>query len=322
MFAPFRPTIAALALVVLTAASPVLAVDALQQAAATAASAREAYDAADYSRAAALYLTAWQSAPGQVGLLYNSARAAHLAGQLQFATERYLHYLAIPERDKSVDAKVNGYLDEMRVRVAEQHAEAGDRALAAADSETAVTEYHQAVTALPNRVEWLAKLAQAEESRGNKDAARTHWRLFLAKTTADSPGHAVAEQRLAALDKPTTPAPSPSTPMGRLPGWIGVGLGAATGVTAVIMAGVAATQQSTLNAKLAEHDASGAITGIGYAQAQADHDAIGRMKTASLFTGLVGVALAGAGVAWILTHGDAQVTFAPGPGFGTLTARF
>ncbi len=320
MFAHFRIIIATIALVSVLAAAPASALDALQQAAATAATAREAYDAAAYDRAAALYLAAWQIAPSQVGLLYNAGRAAHLAGQLRAAIERYQQFLTIPERDKSVDAKIHGYLEEIRVRLAEEQVVAGDRALAAADAPTAVQAFREAVTALPDRVQWLPRLAQAEEAAGDRDAARMHWRLYLAKAAPDAAERALATRHLGDPDVGATAKPAVTPP--RWPGWLGLGLGVATGATAVTLAVLASGRQTTLNGQLAQHDAAGLITGIAYPDAQTEHDAIGRQKTSALVVGCVGIALAGAGVAWLLTHGDAQVTVAPGPLSAALTARF
>ncbi len=72
-----------------------------------------AYKAGDYKRAAIMYRAAWHTNPKMLTYLYNSARAAQLAGSLDDAERDYRLYIDKARRDSPEVAKAWHHLGEI-----------------------------------------------------------------------------------------------------------------------------------------------------------------------------------------------------------------
>lgn len=291
----------------------------MRAASAVAASARQAYEVGNFAQAAALYMQAWKLVPAQTGLLYNAARAGHLAGQIDDAEANYRQFLALPDHDRAVDGKIQGFLDEIRLHRADVLAESAAKAMAAGHADTAAEQYRAALDAAPERLEWLPKLAAAEGAAGHPDQGRRHLRAYLDRAPADAPGRVQARLRLTELETPAEPQASAG---GQAPGWIALGLGVGAGATAGWLWWLAQGEQEDLNKRLAIRDAQGTVTGVDYPSAVRDHDQIGQHLTAAAVTGGAAVVLTAVGAWWLGTHGAARVAALPAPGGAILTARF
>ncbi|MEY3012985.1 MAG: hypothetical protein RIT45_1720 [Pseudomonadota bacterium] len=126
-------------------------------------------------------------------------------------------------------------------------------------------------------------------------------------------------------DKPTptpTPTPTPdSTPPWRTPTVIGgLALGAAAAIGGGVLLGLAASDQSTLDADLDRRDASGKIVGVDYDTYRDRQIAIDdRRRLGGISLGVGGALLAGSAVLWFFTREPATetVTWVPSAdGFG------
>lgn len=316
--------LACLAVLTVSTVRPAHAADNTKAAAALAGSARQAYDSGQHAKAAELYLQAWQAAPGQTGLLYNAARASHVAGLWDDAEARYRQFLDLPGHDKAIDAKVMGYLDEVRVKRAEDRARAATEAMQAGDAQAAMALYRAAVVQAPERFEWLPLLAEAERAAGQKESAREHLRTYLDRAPPDAPGRADTQRQLAewVLADGQAPVLAAEESSGKTPAWIVTGAGLAAAATAGWLWWHARGEQQDLNARLADRDSGNFVRGIGYDEAVAKHDSIGRYSTGAALTGGVAAALTGAGLWWLLRPAKAKVVIAPMPGGVTVGARF
>lgn len=287
-----------------------------------AAAARQAYDAGQYAKAADLYLKAWQAEPSQSGLLYNAARASHVGGLRDEAEQRYRQFLELPGHDAAVDAKVAGYLDDIRKSRAEDRAKAAAQARSTGDAHTAMALYRAAIGLAPERVDWLLPLAEVEETSGQRDAARQHLRAWLDASPADAPQRQDVQRRVVALGMPTgAVAQAPAENGSRGLAWVLTGVGVTAGLTAGWLAWRAHTEQGELDTDLAHKDAQGRIL-LPFSEAQRRHDLIQGDRTAAAWTGGAAVVLTGLGVWWLLSGESSRVAVAPVPGGVALGARF
>lgn len=281
-----------------------------------AATAREAYDAGRFAEAADLYLKAWQSAPTQTGLLYNAARASHLASQWREADQRYQQFLNLPEHDRVVDDKVRAYREQLRQQEAQAQAAEASRLLAAGQAAQAAGLYREALQRAPEQLEWLPPLAEAEAQNGQVPQARQDWQRYLQQTAEDAPQRAQVQIRLTETDQTVNKG------MGRTPGWIGAGLAVAAGATAIVLAVQAGSTQKTLNAQLADRDAQGHIRGVGWDEAQRTSSSIAQQKTAALIVGVTAIGLAGVSTWWLLRRDTSTVAVSFSPTGILLTGNF
>jgi tetratricopeptide (TPR) repeat protein len=292
---------------------------------AAATAARQAYDAGNFKEAADLYQQAFKSLPSQTGLLYNAARALHLAGQLLEAEAQYRVFLATPVHDKGTEAKANGYLEELRVKLAEVAAIDAEVASASREHGKAVAHWRDALGRTPDRAAWWLKRSAAEEAAGDRGSAVTSLQRYLTLAPAIAPERAKADQQLAIWEgrvKPavaTEVAPAQSR---RGLGWAFIAAGATAGLAGGGLTWWAQRQQDELHDDLAKTNASGAIAGVTWTEANERAERIGSTRTWGAIAAGVGLAGVGVGVVWLLRHPGAQVAVLPDGAGATLVARF
>lgn len=336
--------------------------DRAKAAAAMAGNAMKAYEKGDYERAAELFLNAWRTHPANSGLLYNAARATHLAGRADQAEALYKQFLEQAQKDPKLEEKAKGYLDELRLKRADAKAAEAEQAVKAGDHAGAARLYLDAARIAPERHVYRMRAAKARFQAGDLDEAEQGLKAWLAQAPADAPERGEAQtylDRIAEARKPkpaqaptqpktpagpsapgtqqgpggaqpgpgvTQPGPGvtqPGTQESQLLAWSTIGGGVAAGGAALGLWLVAAGAQDELNAKLENRNGKGLVTDIGYAEAQTESDRIAGLRSGAAIAGGVGVVALGVGT-WLLLRGKPaeRVQILPTPQGAHLAVRF
>lgn len=319
-----RWAVAAVALALYLAAAPLWAVDAVKSAQSMAKAAQVAYEGGDYSRAEKLFLDAFRTDAGQPLYLYSAGRAAHVAGRLDAAEQHYRAYLGQSQQDPAYAGKAKTYLADIAKQRRDAVVTEAERAERAGQHSLASRLYEQALMQSPDEIMLLFRIGRALFRAGEHAAARVRLAEYLDRAQADAPDRAEAtayRDQLAVGGKPAgVPAPdlavAAAVPKSaaRWPGWAAAGAGVALGVAAGAAYYMALTQRSELDARLAETDSNGKISGISLADAQRERESIGNLKTTAAVTAGAAV-VAGAIGTWLLVRAESpRVTAAPGQG--------
>lgn len=290
------------------------------------AAAQSEYDAGNFERAGELFLDIYRQDREAVVGLYNACRAYHLAGKLDKALELYRELLARPDLDPAVKAKVDKYLDDLRLKRAEAKADEAGRAEKAGNYALAARVWADALALAPEKTGWMLRLARAEHLAGNKDAALAGYDKYLALPAEQAPDQADAARWRAELapksfaDVPVpkdAPPPvvvaAPATPA-RWPGWTALAGGVALlggGAGLYLAQGDA---RAALDQQVADKQA-GKVAGIDYQSYQAKRAELnGAYRNAAILAG-AGAVAAGVG-AWLLVRSPGKVAVVPvGDGF-------
>ena len=313
--------------------------------------AQKAFDAAEFSRAAELYLDLWRQDASQPLYLYNAGRASHLGGQLDRAEDIYRQLLALPGLEQTRIDKTRGYIVEVQRRKGEHKAEEAAQFERKGKYDAAATTYSEAFELDSTRHAWLARAGRSLHLAGRRDDAGAAYRKFLKGAPKEAPDRAEVEGWLRELGgsagaaaAPQGGVPSPggaaAPAAGAAPGaafadptvtataaapgtpllaWIALGGGAAlTAGGAVLFLG-AQSDADALQAELdaSKHDVSGkAVIALDYDHIRDRNDAIAQSKTIGAAVAGVGVVSMGVGAWLALTAPKAQVAFAPAPDLG------
>ncbi len=290
--------------------------------------AQKEFDAANFDRAAVLFLQIWRQGKTMPVALYNAARSYHLAGKLDQAEELYREHLALAEAEPAQQAKVQAKLAELRLARADAYAEDALRAEKAGNFTLAVKMWAEAYAISPKPA-WMLKQARAEHLAGNKEAALKGYDKYLALAPEQAPAQADAARWRAELAPPSfvdVPLPKEPAPVvvqkavdkpSSLPGWVALGGGVVVGVGGLGLYLSTADDRKQFEADTAAKTA-GKITGTSKEEAQTLADRINTRVYASWAMGGVGVVAAGVG-AYLLTRPATAVAVAP-TGNGVLVA--
>lgn len=329
------------------AAEPAKGFDKSKAAAAMAQQASAAFEAADFARAAELYLGAHRSNPDPL-YLYGAGRAEHLAGKHEAAAEHLKQFLAAQtgdaeraQRAQKVLAEIDAARLDARVAEGEAVAKSGDPKLAA---QLWVDVARQA----PERFELHYRAAVAYQQAEDYPNALKELDAYLQAAGPDAASRSQAllrrdavarkikgEQSAASVPAPQPPpvvAPVVVPPpvvqriepkaggsnwpqLALLGGGVALGLGG-LGVYLATRGDI-----DSFNADTAV--TSGKITKISYAEAERRGASIRNRETLAWGLGGTGLVCAGVGT-WLLLRSDAKVVWTPGPtSFGTgLAWRF
>jgi len=308
----WRRTAAALLVCVAAAfAAPALAAPSKVVLALIAAAQKE-FDAGNFARSAELFLDIWKADKSQAVVLYNAARAAHLAGQVDRAEELYRDYLALPAADAAFVAKIQPHLRDLADRRADAKAESAGKAETAGHFALAAQLWADAVAARPDKPAWRLRHARALHLAGDKAAALAGYDKYLALPADQAPGQPDAARWRAELAPRTfdeVPAAKDSAPLvvatpadapSQLPGLalLAGGLALAAGG-----AGLYVATRGDVEAynKLVATDASGKVGGTSLTEANAERDRLNGRIYASW--GMAGGGAVAAGVgAWLLVR--------------------
>lgn len=308
--------------------------------------AQKEFDAGNFDRAGELFLEIWRQDNRQVVALYNAARSHHLAGKFEKAEDLYRALLAPGLLDAAAAGKVRGFLEELRPRRAEAKADEATRAEKASNYALAGQLWSDAARMMPEKPVWLLRSARAEHLAGHADAAARGYDGYLAVAPQDAAERGDAQRWRAELrpgaatapaigrQTPALPAPSvhevgpqapsvraTSAPARPLAGHATLGAGVLGVVAGGVLLGLAAADESTLQAKVAQTDGKGNVTGVAYGDAEQQATAIeSRYRIGWAITG-VGAVAAGVGTWLVLRHGD-RVSVAPGQGGAVVAVRF
>ncbi|HAN32221.1 MAG TPA: hypothetical protein DCQ06_11535 [Myxococcales bacterium] len=273
-----------------------------------------AYEEGKYQRASELFWTAWQTAPNQTGLLYNAARTAHIAGQVERAEMLYRKFLALPNRAGAAVAKCQARLNEIVDSRADSMAESARRAANSGEHARAAELYEKAAALSPRRARY-AKLAKSHREMGSeKNGAK----VALAPVKVPVP---------APITQPETPQVSlekaPSAPS--QPRWLSaslLGVGAVSLGATVWLAISSQRQSDQLNEALAVKDGAGLVTGIEHADAVEKTDRIAMFKTVSVITGALSVGALAVGTWMWFSKSDSKVSVLPLYNGASMQVRF
>ena len=342
-----RSTLASLGICIVLVVASEAAAQSLDRAKAAAAmidNARKAYEAGQYERASDLFLAAFRSDPTQDYLLYNGARAAHLAGKLDKADELYRQLVEKKDVNPAVVAKTKTYRDELRWKRAEDKNDEAAAALKQGNQAAAARMFADAFAIAPDRTVYLFRAGQASLNAGAPAEAESRLRTYLEKAPADAEERRLArsaldrlaEERAKAAKPAATSASVPATPAPTAPiavvapapasgsgiaGWALVGAGAAGVGLAAWAWTAAAGAQSAFDAGQVDVDKNGRYD-MTHAEATRLSGRVGTFQTTAAVSGGLGVAALGAG-AWLLFAGPATpVTVGPATGGVVVAGRF
>ena len=356
----WRRVIQALALLLVLAAAPCLALDAHKTAAALASRAAKAYEAGNMTEAATLYRDAFHIDAKESAYLYGAARAAHTGHDLAGAERDYTAFLELPGADPARVQKAKGFLENVHAELSLQKVAEAKKAEDVGDALLAATLYLEAWRMAPEQPEPLLKAALLERRLGDKKAAVENLRRYLQLASADATGRGTAEALLQELggkpavappvvEKPVAVAkparqvvepvkkpvsvsvepvprktvvaqPASAAPSRTIAGWTTIGLGGAAVLAAGIFAILANSQQATLDGNLLP---DGNFDGrkVSVANAASEQTSInGKWTTVAVAAG-VGVAAIGVG-AWLVASAHADVAIVPGWDGFSIAGRF
>lgn len=282
--------------------------------------AQKEFDAANFEKAAQLFVQVWRQGKTIPVALYNAARSYHLAGKLDQAEELYREYLALPEGEAATKTKVQAKLVELRQARADAYAEDAVRAEKAGNFALAVKMWAEAFAINPKPA-WILKQARAEHLAGNKDAALKGYDKYLALPADQAPDQKdaarwraeIAPRSFAEVPVPKDPPPvvtiKPAEKPSALPAWACLGGGALLGVAGVLTYASTADDRKQFDSDTAAKTA-GKITGTSKEEAQAMADRINSRVHTAWALGGAGAVAAGVGV-YLLARPVPSVAVAP-----------
>ncbi|MBM4343794.1 MAG: hypothetical protein FJ100_10510 [Deltaproteobacteria bacterium] len=300
--------------------APARAIDKQKAAAAMAEKAAQAFESGDAARASDLYYEAWRADPTLVNALYNSARAAQVAGRLEVAEERFGQFVAAPGAEAAQVAKARAWLREIgaaRLQVGMAAADAAERQSPA----EGYLRWLELAQRHPDEARLWLRAGLCADKAGLKKEAVAALAQARDRAAAGSGDRAVAEARLVALApsaKPAaeagppatrSPAPTPTVavtaaePPQRWP-WLVAAAGAVVAGTGAVLSMRARADRADFEAKMAPGFAGGKVPGTR-AAAQREADEIAGRQTLAAVAGGAGGIVAAAAVAWVLV-GQAQ----------------
>jgi hypothetical protein len=213
--------------------------------------------------------------------------------------------------------------------IARQAQEAYERA----DFARSETLYYEAWRTDPSKVAFVFMAARAAQIGGRGERAAALYQEYLDKSDADPRFRDKAKELLAEVKGEPKPAPvgsappqsaraaAPAPPSGvrtasappapsRGSGWIALSAGVAGIVAGGVVYGMGASQDGDLEAKLAQRNDAGHVTGITQLDAQkASDDVIGK-KRIGVGTAAVGAAVTAVGV-WLLVRSPGATAQGP-----------
>lgn len=300
------------------------------------AAAQKAFDAADFARAAELYLDLWRQDSTQPLYLYNAGRSSHLGGQLDRAEDLYRQLLALPGLDQARIDKTRNYLVEVRQRKGERKAEEAARVEASGNYDAAAAVWRDAFDLDPKRHAWLARAGRCLHLAGKQADAAAAYQKYLDAAPKDAAERGDVERWAKELQPAAAPEPKPATaaagkkadsPMAvsevergvPVAAWAALGGGALLlGGGAVVYLGAAGDQtQLEKDIAAAKSTVDGkTVVKLDYADVSARNDKIASGKTLGAALCGAGVLSAGAGAWLALTVPKAKVAVAAAPELG------
>ena len=307
--------------------------DKTKAAAAMAQQASAAFEAADYARAAELYLAANQSHPDPL-YLYGAGRAEHLAGKRDAAEGHLRQFLAAQgvdaerqQRARTILAEIENAKLDQRVSEGETVAKSGDLRLAAqlwADVARQAPERfelnYKAAVAYQQAGDLKAALAQldtylrlAGPGAANRSQAQLRREAIVAKIKAESTtAQAGVGETVHAQGTEPDPVVRRTQPVAAStwPQWTLLGGGVALGLGGL---GVYLATLSDIDSFNADTKVTGGkIAKISYAEADRRGSSIRNREALAWGLGGAGIVCAGVGT-WMWLHSDAKVAWTPGP---------
>lgn len=279
-------------------------------------------DAGHFARAAELFLDLYKADKTQLPLLYNAARANHLASNLDKAEELYREYIALPNADPAVIAKITPHLADIANRRAEAKAETAGKAEAAGNFALAAQLWADAVAMRPAKTAWLLRHARCLHLAGDKAAALQAYDKYLALAEATAPGSVDVARWRAELapktfdevpvpkDAPPTVVVAPGELPSRLIAYAFLGTGVAVGLGGLALYMATQNDLEGYDAKVAK-PGSGKVVAWSLAEANAERDSLNQRIYTSWVLGGTGVVAAGVGVWLAFRSPQGKVTVAP-----------
>ncbi len=288
-------------------------------AAALAEKAAAAFEAGDMAIASDLYYEAWRADPTLLNALYNSARAAQMAGRLEVAQQRFGQFVAAPGAEGAQIDKARGYLREIATAIQQ----AGIAAAEAAERQSPAEGYLRWLDLAqrnPNDARLWLRTGLAADKAGLKKEAVAALTQARDRSAVGSSDRAVASAKLAELDPPAKPgeaprtAPKPAAAASGPPSEPGVATSAAApsklpwlvAAGGAFVAGVgaalairAASDRTTFENKMAPGFSGTKLAGTRAAALEQANDIGSRQTVGAVVTG-TGSAVALAGLAWAL----------------------
>lgn len=309
-----------IASVVVVASPPVVAVDKAKALSNMLKEAGRAYEEGNYQRATQLYWTAWQTAPEKTSLLYNAARTAHIAGQIERAQTLYRKFLALPNRTQAAVPKCEKHLAEIVDGRSDSLAESARRAASKGENARAATLYDRAASMSPRRPRY-AELAKSQRALAVKASPTPP---VVAPTTPKPPPKTAKKPPKVALPATALSADvaqrAPrSGPDGLAWALLGV---AASGVGVTVALGL---QSRSLEA---DYEQKIGVTKGGYIQwnrpdAVKASEKIGSFKTMTVIAGAVSTtALIGGLWRWLARAPAPAISVSPSPNGASFAVRF
>ncbi|MBM4346441.1 MAG: hypothetical protein FJ100_23945 [Deltaproteobacteria bacterium] len=298
--------------------------------AALVAAAEKEFDAGNFARAADLFLEIWKQDKAQIVVLYNAARAAHLAGQVDRAEDLYREYLALPNADAAITAKIQPHLQDLANRRADAKAEAAAKAETTGNFALAAQLWGDAAAARPDKPAWQLRRARALHLAGDKAAALAAYDQYLARDPDKASGQGDAAKWRAELapksldDMPVPKDPEVVRPVkvaeppSKLPAYALLGGGAAAalgglGLYLATQGDVAQFEKDT------QPGADGKVAGLSYSEANSERARLNGRIYASWALGGASALAAVAG-AWLLASRPAGKVAVGPTGSGVLLA--
>lgn len=309
------------ALVIASISAPVAALDNKKAAASMASQAAQAYENGDFTRAATLYATAFQTDP-QAAYLFAQARSEQLAGDLKGATTHFKSFVGLADADPDRVAKANAFLTESkRVELDKQVAE-GESAARAGNTALAVQLWTAVADGAPDRVELYYRIGVLLERAGDGKGAVGAYDKYLAVAGTGAEHRAEAKLRRGALASKaaqpvggagasvrdattsgaqavTLSAPGGTRQPVAIAPWIVVGGGGALALTGLGIYLATRGKIDTYNASVAR-DNQGFAAGTTYDAALAEYQVIHTREIVATALAATGVAAIGAGLVWAL----------------------
>jgi len=327
------------------AAEPAKGFDKSKSAAAMAQQAAAAFQAADYVRAAELYLAANQSSPDPL-YLYGAGRAEHLAGKRDAAEGHLRKFLEAQGGDPEREQRARAILTEIENAKLDQRVSEGDAVAKSGDLRLAAQLWADVARQAQDRFELHYRSAVAYQQAGDLQAALTQLDAYLKLAGSGAANRSQALLRRDAVSRklkgepdttthpgvtttkvppggvqdpnkkpghvgdPTVRRPEPKPAESSLVPWTLLGGGVALGLGGLGVYLATLGDIDSFNADTAV--SGGKIAKISYAEAERRGSSIRTREAVAMGLGGVGIVCAGVGT-WMLLNSDAKVAVTPGP---------